>query len=81
MYDIIEASYIAIAKIIKAFKYCPFTANGASTSYSTEFSVNSDTDLTNRAVKQQLEDTDDVKAKAKQTKLLSSFWWWKIIRT
>ena len=73
MYDIIEACYTAIAKIIKASKYCPCTANGASTSYSTESSVNSDTDLTNRAVKQQLEDTDDVKVKAKQTKLLSYF--------
>ena len=81
MYDIIEASYTAAAKIIKAFKYCPWTANEASTSYSAEFSVNFDTDWTSRPAKQKLEDTDDVKAKAKQTKLLSYFWWWKIIRT
>ena len=57
IYDNIETFYGAIAKIIKTANTTTVTANEVSTSYIMETSVNFNIELTSRAVKRKLENT------------------------
>ena len=67
MYDNIETFYGAIAKIVKTANTTTVTANEVSTSYIVEASVNFNIELTSRAVKRNLENTQ-MKLDWKQSK-------------